>query len=1357
MAPASDSVPVPPAREDGGPRASAPATCPVVGIGASAGGLEALQEFFQHVPPASGLAFVLVQHLDPDHATLLPELVAAHATLPVETAADGTTVAPDHIYVIPPRVLLTIRGGGLHLEPAADGHGRFTIDTFLRSLAADQGENAACVILSGTGTDGSLGLRAVKDHGGMVVVQTPETAKYDGMPRSAVATGLVDAVAPAAELPPRVIEHFTYLAEVRRSTRPEGRAEDTAAQLQQIWELLAQATGDDFSRYKQATVVRRVRRRMQMLRLDRMAAYVEALRRDPREAARLYKELLIGVTQFFRDPEVFAALAREVIPALFAGKDARTDVRIWVPGCATGEEAYTLAVLALEHKQAVGAPAPVQVFGTDLDEAALAVARKGEFPAGLAQQLAPARLARYFVPQGSGYRATKELRAACIFSPHHVIQDPPFARLDLISCRNVLIYLEAEVQTRLIALFHYALRPSGYLLLGAAEHVGPAELFRTIAAGHRIFQRRDDVRATPARGFSLMTPRPLGRPPEGPGPAPRAREAARPAQSLERLLLAEYAPPGVVIDAAGTVHVFAGRTGKYLEPAAGAASHRLVDLVHESLRPALRTAIHQARKRRTTVAQDPVTVPLAGGGAQRVRLIVRPFVEAGPESELCLVVFQEVAPEPAAGGEAAAEGSPQVRALRAQLKSSEEHLQTTVEELGTANADLQLSNESLLALNEELQSANEELQSSNEELHTSQEELQSLNEELGTVNAELQQKLDQLDRANSDLSNLLRSTQIATIFLGRDLTIRRFTPAVTGLLRFREGDLGRAITDLAVHVVDGNLAHDAREVLRTLAPRERLVQLGDERAWYMLRVLPYRTVDEVIDGVVLTFIDVTALKQAEEALRSAEERTAAILASITDCYYQLDRDWRFTDVNDHALAFLGQRREELLGRPHASVFPAETRALVEERYRSAVTHQAPVHFEGQLFDVERWAEVHAFPVAEGLAVYFRDVTERRQREEELRQKTASDRAKDEFLAVMSHELRTPIAAIANASYVVEQASAEATEAARARCGHFATVIARQARHIARIVDDLLDVARFARGAIELRRTEVDAGEVVRRAVEMTAQFIAERRHELKLALPSAPIGLDADPARLEQVLVNLLNNAAKYTEPGGEITVSAARAGDECVLRVRDTGIGIAAEALPHVFDVFLQAHHAQVRAQGGLGLGLTLVQRLVELHGGRVEARSEGLGRGSEFVVRLPARPADRAARPAAAAPAPRKEALQILIVEDNADLASSLGEILSLWGHTAQVAHSGPAALALAGATTPDLVLLDLGLPEMDGYEVARRLRAALPPGAATRLVALTGYGQEEDRQRTREAGFDVHLVKPVDLPALRRVLQG
>jgi len=831
---------------------------PIVGIGASAGGLEALELFLANVPEKSGMAFVIVQHLDPTHKTMIVELLQRATSMKVVQVKDRTPVKPDCVYVIPPNKDMSILRGVLHLlDPIAPRGLRLPIDFFFRSLADDQKEGSIGVILSGMGSDGTLGLRAIKEKAGVVFVQEPSSAKFDGMPRSAIEAGLADALASADELPGKIIafsQHTPLL------TKPGLVVKDKAKSgLEKVIILLRSHTGHDFSLYKNTTLYRRIERRMSIHQIDKIATYVRYLQTNPQELELLFRELLIGVTSFFREPQSWEQLKDEVFPALFADGASEQVLRAWVPACSTGEEAYSLAIT---FKEALEAQTPrnftkttFQIFATDLDSQAIDKARVSLYPANIAADVSPERLERYFVKLDNDYQVSKSIREMVIFATQNIIMDPSFTRLDILSCRNLLIYLTAELQRKLIPLFHYSLNPGGFLSLGSAETIGNfTNLFEPLTGKARLYRRLEAAHVMEDVGFPISSN--LSR-------SESTMKAVKPVVNLQtladQLLLQKYSPAAVLTDAKGDIVYISGRTGKYLEPAAGKANWNIFVMVRDGLQYMLTSAFQKALREKESVSLENLTVD-TNGGKQLVNIVIEPLSTQNSLNGMVMIIFTDVASDPLAGMVA------KLHPDATRLAEMEREIGQARQEVQSVREEMQTSQEELKSTNEEMQSTNEELQSTNEELTTSKEELQSMNEELQTVNQELQTRLEELSHANNDMKNLLDSTDIATLFLDNTLCVRRFTSETSKITRLIPTDVGRAITDIASALLYPELADDAREVLRTLVKTEKEISTPDGN-WFMARILPYRTLENMIDGVVITFMDITTSKDLEKKLR----------------------------------------------------------------------------------------------------------------------------------------------------------------------------------------------------------------------------------------------------------------------------------------------------------------------------------------------------------------------------------------------------------------------------------------------------------------------------------------------------------
>jgi len=895
---------------------------PIVGLGASAGGLAAFEAFFSALPDRSGMAFIVVQHLAPDHKSMLSELIQRYTRMQVFEAEDGMVVEPDCTYIIPPNHDMAFLHGALQLlAPAAPRGHRLPIDFFFRSLAEDQRQRAIGIVLSGTGSDGTQGVRAIKAEGGMVMAQSFESTEYDSMPRSAVANSAVDFLLPPGEMPAQLLAYVGHAFGKGKLaiSSPGLRVDDV---LGKIFVLLRMQTGHDFFCYKQNTINRRIERRMAVQQIQTLDDYVQYLQKNPSEVDALFRDLLIGVTQFFRDAEQFKALDEEAIVRLMSNKPAGESIRVWVPACSTGEEAYSIAILLQERMEALKTRFTLQVFATDIDSEAIEKARVGIYPASIAADVSSERMARFFVeePGGGFFRISKIIRDILVFSGQNVIKDPPFSKLDLISCRNLLIYMGPELQQKLIPLFHYALNPGGVLFLGNSESVGEyRQLFAALNRTAKLYQRKDDgsPQSMPRERFVPQVRRG--------GDAARAVDkvagdaSAQFRQIAERTLLQQYAPAGALVNDRGDILYLHGRTGQYLELAPGEAGMNILKMARQGLRLGLTSALRKAVTNREPVFHGGLRVK-TNGDFTGVNLIVRTATSDTAESPLFLVVLEPApeAPEEqkgAAGGEPKASGvdegakeiDARVAALTQELRDKEEYLQTTTEELETSNEELKSSNE-------EMQSINEEMQSTNEELETSKEELQSVNEELATVNAELQTKVSELSHVNNDMNNLLAGTGVGTIFVDHQLLIQRFTPAVVQVINLIATDIGRPVGHIASNLPDYNrLVEDVQEVIDTLVPKDVEVRSALDK-WFVLRIRPYRTLDHVISGAVITFFDITEMKKAREMLQESEilRRLAVVVTDSRDAILVQDLAGRILSWNPGATRMYGWSEAEAL-------------------------------------------------------------------------------------------------------------------------------------------------------------------------------------------------------------------------------------------------------------------------------------------------------------------------------------------------------------------------------------------------------------------------------------------------------------
>ncbi|MDQ4122148.1 MAG: PAS domain S-box protein [Acidobacteriota bacterium] len=1837
-----------------------------VGIGASAGGVKALKEFFSKMPPDSGMAFVVVLHLSQTHESNLAGILQRETQMPVVQVKETTKIEPNHVYVIPPAQQLEMVDSIVRLtKPQRIRGQRVAIDRFFRTLADSYGKSAVGIVLSGAGEDGTLGIKKIKEQNGFAIVQKPEDAEYADMPRSAIRTGIVDWVLPIEQMPEKLLSLRGSTEDLNLTEDDDGLAPELrdANAFRDVLTILRVRTGHDFSNYKHPTLLRRIARHLQIHELEDLSSYVQFLRANPDETEFLLKNLLINVTNFFRDKHAFEILEQDVIPRLFAGKTAEDHLRVWVAGCASGEEAYSIAMLLQEYGSRFDDVPKIQIFASDVDDEAIAQAREGRYGEFIVYDVSPDRLKRFFTKEGKHYRIKKELREMILFAPHNILRDPPFSKLDLITCRNLMIYLNRDTQEQLMQLFHFALKPDGFLFLGSSETADSVPLlFSPYNKKQRIYLRRP-TNPVAHSGLSLS----VGdrREQRIEQIAPKASAPTFSFSELHFRMLEKYAPPSILVNEDYDVVHLSENAGRFLQFAGGEPSNNLLRVIHPDLRADLRAALFTAKQDGQTAVIRRLTARIEGS-ERFIDLRVHPIATQDAGGKFMLVIFEdykapengdEIAPLARRTGNENGALDTLERHLEDELRRTKDRLRVTVEQYDTSIEELKASNEELQAINEELRSATEELE-------TSKEELQSVNEELTTVNNEFKEKIEEVSHVNSDLHNLMQSTDIAVMFLDRNLQIKRFTKSVQDIFNVIQTDIGRPIGHLTHRLEYNDLAEDARQVLRSLKPVERELVSADGK-YYFTRVLPYRTIDERINGVVITFLDtterkltelskfflasivessqdsiisidfdrkitswnkgaenlygytaaeaigkpltmltlpedlnlilanvdkvknsqevvifdsirlnksgremnlevvlspvkndagevigvstiardVTERRKAEEALRESEERFSALVNQSTAGICRSDLDGKLVFVNQRYCEMLGYTESEIIGKTfweltydndssnfeenkrlferlrtegepfqiekrlirkdgqpiwanvsvaamldhagkpqstatvvvdiseriqaeaklrhsqemfsalvsnapfgvylidskfrlisvnhgaqavfsgidpligrdfeeilrqvweepfatealarfhhtlrtgesyysptiigqrmnidkvesydwqlHRITLPDETYGVVcyfydlteqrqmqqalresEERFRSIVTQVtagiAEVDLTGRFnFVNDRYAEIVGYSpkellggmrmqdithpddlkinyplfekcITEGKPFviekrYIRkdgteiwvnnsvspeldedgktryvtsvtiDITERRKTEEALReseerlgamfeqasvgivqvtldgqlvmpnagfckiidynedevcslnmrdichpedyekeveltrqlfageipdftiekryirkdgsviwgQKTTTlirrgteeplyalaivediserkrtqealregDRRKDEFLATLAHELRNPLAPIRTAIEIMRRGED------KLKGQHAREIIERQTGLLIHLVDDLLDISRITQGKINLRKECIDIADSIKAAIETVNPFVESQRHSLDVRLPDDAVFVEADRNRLTQIVFNLLHNSAKYTEPGGHILLIAAREADEAVIRVRDNGIGIQFEMLPAIFDMFAQTAVGEKRAQGGLGIGLSLVKKLVEMHGGTVEAHSEGEGKGSEFIVRLPLaaqqKPERKKEKQVFKKAADTEKPRRILVVDDNADAANMLEVFLSMESHEVATAYNGRDALEKAAELKPDTAILDIGLPDMNGFELAKLLRAEFPEAC---LIALSGWGQDEDRRRSNEAGFNHHLVKPVDVEELKKIL--
>lgn len=1316
----------------------------VVGIGASAGGLAALKTLVATIPENSGVAFVVVMHLSPDHASHLAELLQPVARIVVQQVTEEETVLkPDHMYIIPPGRNLSAIDSHLRLSRLKEERNkRAPIDHFFRTMAQTHDGNSVGIVLTGTGSDGTLGIQEIKGKGGLTIVQDPTQAEYDGMPQSALATGIIDLVLPLEQMLEQLLPFLKTEPRLPDLHSTEEGSDDSSTFLQRILVLVRTRVGNDFTRYKQSTIMRRIRRRMQLAHIEELSEYFSRLQTDQDELAALANDFLITVTSFFRDREIFTYVEQQVMPELFRHKVAGDQVRVWSVGCATGEEAYSLAMLLVEEAERHALPLQIQVFASDLHAHSLRKAREGLYPGDIETDVSPERLRRFFRKENGAYRIRNDLRDLVVFAPHNLLADPPFSKIDFILCRNVMIYLQRNLQPSIIELFHYALKPRGYLMLGTAESAENTDLFSTESKPHGIYRKRN-VPVTESRL------------PVFPFTRSRTVSEAEPQSSSGELvsfgavhhrLVERHAPPSILVSTENKVVHISDHAGRFMHQPGGTPTTSVFKLVREELQVELRAGLYHVRESRTSFTSKPVSLRIDGAPRQ---VTLQAYPNGDEEGETFILVIFEERDEPQRDQMATVtEGSTAIiRELETELELTKRRLKTAIEEYETGQEEMRASNE-------ELQSANEELRSTLEELETSKEELQSINEELQTANQENRHKVVELSQLSDDLQHLMAATHIATLFLDRQLRILRFTPQIGELFSLRTMDRGRPLSDLTHRLRYDGLINDAAAVLAQLVPIEREVQ--DEAGnWYLVRIRPYRTGDDRIDGVVLTFVDITARKQSEQALRHSEQRYRTLFESMDEgfCVFEevsVDndscRDFRIVEANPAFAKHTGLGNA--IGRTIREVAPDQLDFWIEvcERGKQAGA-LTRMEYKPQILD--RWLEVYAYrPEEDGphVAVLLKDITAQKQSEEALHM---ADQRKDQFLAVLSHELRNPLAPISNSLHILENAPPQSEQAQTAYC-----TIKRQVGLLARLVDDLLDLTRVARGKIQLKEAPVELNQLVADVLEDHRTLFERRNLLLNLKPAAEAVWVKGDASRLAQSLGNLLQNCAKFTLSGGyaTVTVEVDHQQAQTRVRIKDSGVGMTEEVMAQMFQPFMQGEAKLDRRNGGLGLGLALSKRLLELHSGDITAYSAGPGKGSEFVVQLPLVASvdlQQQPKPVSSSSRPRR----ILIIEDNVDAADSLRDMLQLFDHQVAVTYGGPEGLLRAREFRPEIVLCDIGLPGPDGFEVAQAFRSA-PELCHIYLVALSGYALPADCERAKAAGFDFHLAKPANLEKLHQV---
>lgn len=1350
---------------------------PIVGIGASAGGLAAIIEVLHSLPRDSNVAIVLIQHLARDHESLGPEILSRNTKIPVLVAENNMVVEVNHVYLIPPNFEMTLIHGRLKLNPLEKkrkGH-QLVIDSFFRSLANDQKQLAIGVVLSGTATDGTQGLQAIKSVGGLTIVQDPNTAEYRGMPESAIASAAVDLVLS----PQKIASELVRFAKKPHKKPIEGATESTeGTALQTIYSVLKSQMHIDFADYKQSTLVRRIKRRMMTTRHRDFAAYARFLRKSSKEVKDLYADIFIHVTQFFRDPKSFEKLRTVVFPQVVKNKSATNAVRIWVPGCSTGEEVYSIAIMLIEFLTRTKLSIPIQIFATDISEPAIRKARLGEYSSDIEHSVSKDRLRKFFEKTEKGYQVNQTLRDMCLFTKHDVSVDPPFSKLDLVSCRNVLIYFATDLQKRVIPLFHYALNPNGFLFLGGSESLGSySKLFTRADKASKLYLKKDVP--TPALHQALLA---IGdkavRIPRL--PFAKMARASNNQRYADKIAISMYAPPSVTVSSDLEILQFQGRTAPYLEPNTGPPTNNLFKMVRPELLHNLRSAVHSSIKKNGAVRLANLSVEFEGD-RKYLNIEVVPANPAAPPKLRNYVIFFEDETLQHVKVKDSQKRRPTKKTIRESRKDRIDQLEQQLFDSRRANSDLakefETVQEELTDLNEELQSTNEDLQSTNEEVETSKEELQSSNEELTTINDELQSRNADLVLLSSDLNNVLNSVEIPIVIVGKSCRIRRFTPPAQFLFNLIPGDIGRPLSDIN-RSFDLNLEALVKKAMKARSQQECEIQNRSGK-WMRLQVRPIKTVENRVDGAVISLIDITFLKENLIESKSALEYAKAVADTFPLPLLVIDENLHLLSANKsfaklfkidlskntgvNIVRLLGQYSDKLKSiKKHLNDVIHKNREFTGYEVSIEVPGLGNRQFSLSA-NLIRWRT--SMPRA--LLLSIEDGTERvRLLENEKKARALADQAlgdaklasetKDLFLATLSHELRTPLSSILSWAQLIQRSDLDPE-----KLKHGLETIERSAKAQGQLIEDLLDIARIQSGKLKMNFKDVNPFEPVNSTITALRPVAEKAGIKINFESNLKSEVISGDPERIQQMVWNLLSNAIKFSPGGSTIDVALGVSYEGTrkfvSIKVIDHGKGIKPDFLPKLFERFSQADNSSIRLHGGLGLGLALVRELSDLQGGKVRAESAGLNQGATFTILLPVK--STVARSSGNIAPDDKDSIEpsippslsgicVMVVEDDVNTLDALTETLISFGAKVIQHSNAPAALNDFPISKPDLLVSDIGLPGEDGYSLIRKIRSLKPEqNNNIPALALTAYAKQVDINRALDAGFDDHMSKPFD----------
>lgn len=1306
----------------------------VVGVGASAGGVEALESLFSSLPEAHDLAMVVVQHLSPDFESLMPQIISRRTRAVVMNVDDGTRVARNHVYVLQEGKEIWLADGCLRLKDrSSTGGASHTIDRFFSSLAAEYGRRAAAVVLSGTGSDGAAGIVDIHDAGGVVIVQSEDSAKFNGMPRAAIDSGMADVVTAASEIP-QLLDRLDRT--LRGGDGEQGVLDLIEGRTSRVLQLLRTRYGIDFSQYKTSMLNRRLERRLMLSGEDpkNIEAYFERVEEDPGELEQLFADLLIGVTEFFRDPEAFELMRREQLPKLLKQAEESGVFRVWVTPTATGEEAYSIAMLIDEVIQEHKIKVEVKIFATDAHAGSIEFASRGIYPASRLANVSQERVKRYFRETDGMYHVCRHIRKMVVFAQHNLLSDAPFTALNLVSCRNLLIYLKPPTQDRVLSVLNFGLKNSAVLFLGPNESVSD-ELggFECIEDRWRFYRKNS--------GVSLKKLKLDADSGTGVG---RLQVGAKGGSGVHLIdaydqLIDHFLPPSILVTPDCQVaHIFSGAS-KFLSIREGRPSSNVLDMLPDTLRVAVANGIKRAENNVEPTVYAGLQCEF-DGVVSSYRVTIKPVRNRRMRRTEFLISFDDseiaISDEPITALDPGSANFERVSTLEEELRDTRESLHASIQELKSANEEMQSTNEELIA-------SNEELQSTNEELH-------SVNEELYTVNSEHQRKIAELTELTDDMENLLDSIRVDTIFLDRNLKLRKFTLGIARTFRLIPQDVGRRIDSFNHDLQHDGLVQDIQGVLESESVDEKEVQ-DTSGSWYLMRLLPYTSRGQV-DGVLLTLIDITPMKATEQRLAELSE----IVEVSDDAIFRVDENGLIRTWNRGAGSLYGHDARDIIGQELGILVADESD---RPRLLAALDGGSPDVLVDhlQMRHVRRTGEevdvaITVSPIKglagepAGASIVIRNISAQKLAQEEVQNAV---RRRDEFLAMLSHELRNPLAAIRNADSLLRESDLDEETAAEAR-----EVAGTQLRHLTRLLDDLLDVSRVTNDKLILHLEAVDLQKSMMEATECVQHRMDEKSQQLFVELPNEPLFVLGDVGRLQQAQLNLLVNACKYTPENGKILFKLHQDGDEAVITVVDDGMGVSDDLAQSIFDLFVQSEQSLDRSQGGMGLGLPLVKMIATAHGGTISLKKNVDNRGSVFELRLPltaqypVQPTQRETKPLTDK--------RVLLIEDNEAIRAMLARSLELKGLEVIEARDANEGIQRLADSEPQIAIVDIGLPDVDGYEIARRVRL-MPQGQELLMVAVTGYGRPEDKQKAINAGFDAHMVKPIDPSELVSSLAG